>query len=645
MSRRVTKVDFAVLGPMRVHGTGGLIRLSGKPAAALCALLLHPNTVVSKDRLVAALWDDPPHSAVANVQTYIARLRRALKDAALTVETTGSGYLCAVEPHRLDLLAFQEAVRRARAEASRGQLAAAGAEYGGAMALWRGAPAENIALGAAMAPRVTTLEEQFAVVRSEWIDTRLALGQGEDLVADLRMLVAAHPLHERQWSQLMLALDQAGRRSEALDVFRQARQTLVAELGIEPGHELRESHARMLGRGEPPRAARRQEGRAWTPVCQLPPDIADFVGRRPELDGLLLRLRSSAQRGSSPAITVVSGLPGVGKTTLAIHLAHLLRSDYPDGQLFVRLRDGSQTPREPSEPLGELLQALGTTDEQLPHGVEKRAALFRQRLADRAVLIVLDDAVDAAQVRPLLPGTPRNAVLVTSRIRLATMEGAHQTVLGLPTSQDARLLLERIAGQDRLRADPEAAEQILRACGRLPLAIRVVGARLATRPAWPLRELAGRLEEQHRRLDELAADGLDVRAAVAGSYTALPSAARRAFRLLGMVKLESFAPWQVTALLGASTISADESLEMLVVHGLLEANGTDGSGQPRYRLHDLLRVFARERAAQEEGNEELVAAVSRYLTAHRAQAKATVRLPLLAGGCGLWRGGAGPSRA
>ncbi|MER6511309.1 BTAD domain-containing putative transcriptional regulator [Nonomuraea sp. NPDC001636] len=699
-------MDFAILGTIRLNGPGGRIRLSRKQRAVIAVLLLHPNATVSTERLIGFLWDDPPRSALSNVQTYVHQLRRSLEGSGLWLGTEGSGYACEVPPERLDLLVFEEGVRRARRERANGDLVAAEREYAAAVALWRGTPAEDVPLSGAVAPRITELEEQLAVARSEWIDVRLALGH-DGLAAELRTLVAAHPLRERLREQLVVALHRSGRRDEDLDAFREARELLVAELGIEPGPELRRLHAALLsgdadrrspllpgetdhhpppaaesGRHAPPPAADADRHRmppaadveadleadveagarpmAFRGLCQLPGDTADFVGRAGEIAELLELLRAGADR-LGPPIVVVSGLPGVGKTTLAVRLAHLLRADYPDGQLFVRLGRDARGPREAGELLDVLLRSLGLDGALIPVPVEERAGLLRQRLADRAVLLVLDDAVEEEQLRHLLPGTARGAVLVTSRSPLPALEGAVRLTLDLPDEKDARLLLERVAGPDRIGSAPGAAEQILRSCGRLPLAIRVAGARLATRPVWPVSEFATRLAG--RGLDELVVGGLDVRATFEPSYAALPDPARRAFRLLGLAGLDSVAEWSVAALLrGPATethaapagppgsdadadklgtaapeadadelaLEADAALETLVARGMLTSTEVDGAGQPRYRLHDLLRVYARERAQAEESPEGRRAALTGHvLECLRRTRAATRRLPIL----------------
>ncbi|MEV4568023.1 BTAD domain-containing putative transcriptional regulator [Nonomuraea sp. NPDC049419] len=647
-------MDFTILGPVRVLDEGRPIRLAARARAVLGVFLLHPGTVLSRDRLIASVWDDPPRSAVPNLQQYVTALRRA----GIGVESAPYGYLLRLEPDRLDLLTFDEAAHRARLEAARGDLAAAHRLFGRALALWRGRPAEDVPLAATVQARIAELEERRENARLAWIDVRLRLGLHDELVGELAPLVDSAPLNERLWHRLMLALHRAGRRAEALEAYRRARSTLVAELGIEPGHDLRTLHTALLNDADPMPsstvravgevgelggAAGRREGvssavghvlgedggvvrsrdagvslsrePAWAGVCLLPADIAEFVGRERESAELVAALKGG---GGAPPIVTVSGQPGVGKSTLAVHVAHRLRERYPDGQLFVRLAGASAAPRDASDLLAELLRVLGVDFAALPTGVEERAAVYRARLADRAVLVLLDDAAAEDQVQPLIPGTPRSAVLVTSRGPLPALPGATSYALDVPPLADARDLLAGVAGAERMAGDPEAAEAIVRSCGRLPLALRIAGARLATRPAWPPAELARRLRTASP-LNELRSGPLDVRATFEASYAALSEPARRAFRLLGSVPADGVAAWTVAALAGVSAHDVDASLEELAAAGLITAGDADAAASPRYRMHDLLRGFAGELFATEES------ARSRTAALRRATAEACAR--------------------
>ncbi|MEU4510749.1 BTAD domain-containing putative transcriptional regulator [Nonomuraea wenchangensis] len=619
-------MDFAILGPVQVTDTGRPVRLAAKARAVLGVFLLHPNTVLTRDRLITSVWDDPPRSALPNLQTYLTALRRA----AIEVETVPHGYRLCLGPDRLDALAFEEAVREARLEAARGEPATANRLFARALALWRGRPAEDVALAATVQARIAELEERRESARLGWIDVRLRLGLYDELISELTALVEAAPLNERLWHRLMLALHRAGRRAEALETYRRARAVLVAELALEPGQELRELHAAVLDDGPVP-APELETVRepAWTGICLLPADIADLAGRERETRDLTATLDGTETAGgSAPAIVTVSGPPGVGKTTLAVHVAHLVRDRYPDGQLFVRLHGASASPRDPSDLLAELLRALGVDSAGVPASTEERAATYRAMIADRAVLVLLDDAAGAAQVQPLIPGTPRSAVLLTSRGPLPGLPGAVTYALDVPTPAGARALLAGVAGADRVASDPEAAEAILDACGRLPLALRIAGSRLATRPAWPLAELARRLADASA-LNELRAGHLDVRATFEASYATLSPPARHAFRLLGSVAADGVAAWTVAALAGASAYDVDGSLEELAVAGLITAGAADAAAQPRYRMHDLLRGFAGELFRAEESGERRTAALRRVAAEARARAAgAAAELPL-----------------
>ncbi len=600
-------MDFSILGPLLI--TGRPMRLATKPRAVLSAFLLHPNAIVSCDRLIASVWDDPPRSAVANLQTYVSVLRRA----AIDVETKEQGYRLGLGPDRLDLLAFDEAVRQARLEAARGDLARAHRLFGRALSLWRGRPAEDVPLAGALTARITELEERRESARLGWIDVRLRLGLHDELVGELSALVEATPLNERLWHRLMVALHRSGRRAEALEAYRRARSTLVGELGVEPGQDLRSLHAAILDdapveppapaapaavRDAPPQETAERRGPTWRGICLLPADIADFVGREAEMRAIIAAL--GGRGGAAPPIVTVSGPPGVGKSTLAVRVAHLMRERYADGQLFVRLGGASPSPRDPADLLAELLRALGVEASVMPAATEERAAMYRARIADRAVLVLLDDAGGADQVRPLIPGTPTAAAIVTSRGPLPTVPGAVALRLDVPPPADARHLLAGVTGTGRVESDPESAEEIVRACGRLPLALRIAGARLVTRPAWPLAEFARRLTDTSARLNELHSGPLDVRGTFAMSYATLTPRTRQAFRLLGSVPADSVAAWTVAALTGESVNDVDHSLEELAAAGLITASDTDAAAQPRYRMHDLLRSFAAELFTAEE---------------------------------------------
>jgi tetratricopeptide (TPR) repeat protein/transcriptional regulator with XRE-family HTH domain len=364
--------------------------------------------------------------------------------------------------------------------------------------------------------------------------------------------------------------------------------------------------------GLPPGPVRRPPSGA---LCQLPPDVADFTGRAEEVALVGDLLADAAPDGRSPAVVVsaVAGKAGVGKTTLAVHVAHQLRRRFPDGQLYVNLRGAEPQPLDPGEALSRLLRALGVDGAAIPADLGERTALYRARLADRRVLVVLDDVASEAQVRPLLPGTAGCGVLATSRARLVGLEGARLLDLEVLPPGQAVELLGRNAGEARVAAEPEAATAIVGYCGRLPLAVRIAGAKLAGRPHWSLDRLAGLLADERSRLDQLTVGDLEVRASVALSYRALTGQQQWAFRLLGLLAVADFAAWTAAALLDITAEQAEELVDGLVQAQLLEVAGRDQTGQVRYRLHDLVRLYARERATVEDPPEQRQAGLARAL--------------------------------
>ncbi|HET6703863.1 transcriptional regulator, partial [Amycolatopsis sp.] len=421
---------FAVLGPLAVESPPGrwAVLRGERQRTLLAVLLLNAGQHVPVDVLVEALWPDgPPKSYTSNLHTYLSRLRDRIE--GLRVEHGPPGYRLHVEPEELDLLVFRAAVADGRRAAD--PVVAAG-HYRRALALWRGP-----VLAGLHVPRldadVARLESERLAVFEDCVDAELTAGRHGELTGELRAMITEHPLRERLAAQLMIALHRAGQQGSALEVYRRLRKTLIEELGVEPGAEARRVHAAVL-RGEDP--VPRLPPAVW-PVCQLPPDIGDFTGREAEL----AELTGVLGAGNGVPVAVLSGEPGAGKSTLAVRAAHRLRARFPDGQLYVPLAD-----RDIGEVLADLLRALGVPGPAVPDDVRARAAVFRGRLTDRRVLVVLDDAVDPEHVRTLLPGTPGCAVLVTSRRRLSGLAGAHRLAVGPLSGVDAAELLRRLAG-------------------------------------------------------------------------------------------------------------------------------------------------------------------------------------------------------
>jgi DNA-binding SARP family transcriptional activator/Tfp pilus assembly protein PilF len=590
-----TSPAFRILGPLEVTAGGQVIGLGGpKPRQLLAALALQPNVVVSTDVLVEVLWpDSAPRSAAANIRTYVHSLRRRFAeidpDLGERISSRASGYLLTALPDELDHLAFAAFASEAQEALERGEAEMALKLLDKAEGLWRGEVLEGLPHDHSWGATVARLAELRLSVQEQRLQARIDLGRCGEAVAELRGLVTEHPLREELWAQLIVALRAAGRTADAIEAYESAERVLDEELGAEPGARLRELRATLV-----PETSMLST-RATAPVCQLPLDLPDFTGRAQVVDDLVRLLRERTTR-NAPAIVVLSGAPGVGKSAVAVRVAHAVREDFPDGQLHVDLAGTSSSPRAPMGVLAELLRALGIPDAGLPREAAERAALLRSRLAGRRICIVLDDAGSAAQVRPLLPGAGACAVLVTSRILLPDLSGARSVDIDLLPEAEGARLLEGIVGAERVAAEPESAAAILRQCGHLPLAIRVAGAKLTHRPGWTLRLLADRLRDEHRRLDELRVGDLAVRASVTLSYDLLPMSAATAFRGLGLLGPVQFPGWVVAALLGRG--EADDVLDILVDGHLVELVGSDAAGQPRYRLHDLLRVYAVELAEQ-----------------------------------------------
>ncbi|MFE6615437.1 BTAD domain-containing putative transcriptional regulator [Amycolatopsis sp. NPDC057786] len=593
---------FGVLGPLTIESPDGrrTTPRGDHQRALLAVLLLNANSAVPVDALVETLWPDtPPKSYSSNLHTYVSRLRARFE--GLEIERDPHGYRLVVEPADLDLLSFREAVAAGKAAARAGDPAArVSAHYRRALAEWRGPVLSGLHVPRLDAD-IARLESERLAAFEDCVDAELSDGRHGELTGELQAMITEHPLRERLAAQLMIALHRAGRQADSLTVHRDLRATLVEELGVEPGAEVRRVHAAVL-RGEDPVPP--AKAAPVFPICQLPPDIADLAGRESEI----AKLSALLGEGKGVPVVVITGEPGAGKSTLAVTTAHRLRRSFPDGQLFVPLA-GASDPRELADVLGDLLRALGVTGPAIPDDVEARAAVYRGRLADRRVLVVLDDAASPEQVRALLPGTPGSAVLITSRQRLSGLAGADRLHLAPLSGAEAMTLLARLAGPDRVGAERADAERIAKACGNLPLALRIAGSRLAMRPGLPLGKLAGKLEDEVSRLDELQVSDLQVRGSIALSYQALSPAARRAFRLIGRCRTLDLPAWAVSTLIDDE--GADEAIDELVEASLLEATGLDPTGEQRFRVHDLVRVFATELGRALETHAERVATVAK----------------------------------
>ncbi len=625
----------SVLGSLTVFRRGMELTLgTGLRCVVLGLLAAHPNIKLHRESIIDVLWgSSPPATAVNQVQAHISRLRKILgPDGILSgpscpLESFGTSYMFRATSGQLDLLAFRDLGERARAARDRGDPRAACDLYDSAAGLWRGDPLAELDLLRA-SPAVVDLARRRTDLIVEYADAAFTAGSYDRVIPHLRALVGREPLNERAHARLMIALAHAGQQCAALRLFDELRSRLDDQLGVYPGAEIADAHEYVLkhelARREDTSAAtaasaaagrhavdlgvsRRADGRF--PVCQLPPAVPDFTGRSAEVASLTSLLAPAQGRVGVP-VAVISGPPGVGKTALALQVAHLTRRMFPDGQLHVELSGAARLPRDPLDALDALLRALGLRGPAIPDSAAERAAFFRSQTAGRKILIVADDAGSACQVRPLLPGTAGCAMIVTSRSRLGGLAGAHLSLDPL-TSQDALEMLARIAGGQRVADEAEASERLVSACGRFPLAVRIAGAKLATRTSWPVATVADAVSDQRRRLDELTLDDLAFRATVLPSYQALDTRSRRAFRLLGLLWPADVAEWVIAALLGEPAIS--DVVNVLVDKSLLAVVGTDATGEPRYRLYDLLRDFAVEQLSKEPENER-GAALIRVLT-------------------------------
>ena len=698
---------FRVLGPLEVLSTEGWTGIGApKWRSLLACLLVRPGELVPTDVLIDELWgESPPKRANNLVSIYVHRLRKVIDDTEGRVLVyRAPGYLLRLSAGDLDMQEFESRVAEGRSALAGGDPQKAAVLLRDALGLWRGPLFADVPRTSLLATRADLAQESRLTATELRIEADLACGRAAQVVAELRGLVAEHPMREQVWLLLMRALEEAGRRAEALGVFARAQEVIADELGVDPGVELQAFHRELLAadassaapsarpRAKPRRPpARDGRGAAREPTpgrdaedaasaavpaavvpsagsdresppgevagaiavgtfpeltpataspapdapvsapapwtvrpAQLPTDIGDFTGRETHVDHLctLLLEGNAASSPGAVRIAVVNGAAGLGKTTLAVHAAHQVGPQFPDGQLYVDLLGASPQSASPGEVLARFLRDLGVEGDKVPARDDERAALYRTTLTGRRVLIVLDNAKDAAQVRPLLPGSSSCAVLITTRNRTSDLASTRFLDLNVLEDTEALALFSRIVGEERAAAEPDATAEVLVACAGLPLAIRISAARLAARRQWRIATLADRLRNQHRRLDELKTGDLAVRASFQVSYDSLRTAGRdadpaRVFRLLGLWQGASISLAAAAALIGAPDDDVADALESLVDINLLESPAPDW-----YRFHDLLKVYAMERAQAEEPEAARDEAVNRLLWWYLDTAKA-----------------------
>ncbi len=629
------RVEFELLGDIRVRAEGRPLDVGhARQQCVLAVLLVEANRTVPVDAVIDRVWAQrPPKRARSTVYNYLSRLRQALAGTDVRIVRHSAGYCLTVDPIAVDLHRFQHLVAQARASTDDQRAVAL---FDQALQLWRGH-----AFATLDTPWLNTVREgldrQRLAAELDRNDLALALGQHTRLLADLSAGAATHPLDERLAGQLMLALYRSGRQADALAHFQQVRLRLADELGTDPSPPLRQLHHRILttdpALSGPAFSAARSTGRSSeSPVPrQLPSPPRAFTGRIHQLADLDALLPPAGDQPTAVVISAVSGTAGIGKTALAVHWAHRVADRFPDGQLYVNLRgfDPTGAVVKPAEAVRGFLDALGVSPQRIPPGLDAQAALYRGQLAGKRILVVLDNARDTGQVRPLLPGAPGCLVLVTSRHQLSGLvatEGAHPLTLDLLPIAEARDLLTGRLGANRLAAEPAAADDIITRCARLPLALAIVAARAATHPHFPLRAVADELRNARDRLDALADTdpASNVRAVFSWSYQSIGTPAARLFRLLGLHPGPS-----VSKAAAASLADLPPAQVRPLLAELARAHLIAETIPGRYTFHDLLRAYATEQVHREESHEQRHAAIHRMLDhyLHTARAAAELLFP------------------
>ncbi|MEO3805558.1 BTAD domain-containing putative transcriptional regulator [Nonomuraea sp. B1E8] len=613
-------LEIRFLGPLQVLAADEPVQFAGhRRIGVLARLALNAGQPVNAERILTDIWGDSSAATAAKqLHIVISKLRRALghHTAEEIIQTVPGGYRLALDPDHIDAHLFLRLAERARTGQSQGAGAAADALFREALRLWRGEPLAELTVPWARF-EATRLEEEHLTVLEDHADLRLAAGDHHAVAAELAVHVRAHPLRERPAAQLMLALHRAGRPSEALAVYQDTRRLMITELGLEPGAELRRLHQAVLVKDPvldlTTPAQQVTVGGPYT-LAEPPADTRTFTARAAEIHHLRTALGPDGSPAYGPSITVIDGPGGIGKSALAVHVAHAAAARFTDGVIYINLHGSTPglDPLTPVQALRHLLRSLGLDGTATSTDPDEAAARYRSLTATCNLLVILDNARDVRQIRPLIPAGPGCRVLITCRDGLATLDNARHLHLGALNAADAVALLSRLAGPDRVHAEPQAAARIAHLCGGFPLALRIVGARLAAHPGWTLSDLEGRLADATRRLDMLEYGELAIRASIAVSHHQLreePTGrdAAHLLPLLGLLDLPAYTPAATAALTGWPHHRAEAALERLRDARLLEL------GPDRYQFHDLVGLYARERAHQDLSEEKRAVAVRRVL--------------------------------
>jgi DNA-binding SARP family transcriptional activator len=630
-------IRYAVLGPVRAwQGDVELDLGSPQQRSVLAVLLLRRGRSVTVGELIDAVWgEEPPTAAVSVLRTYVSRLRKVLDQqrdtagAPQVIVSVADGYLAHVPEDALDLSVFEQQVAEANRRQAAGELPAAADLLRDSLDGWETTPLAGLPGPLAETERSRLIEKRLTALET-LLDIDIQLGRHREAIAQLTSLVTEHPLRERLSLLLMLALYRSGRQAEALAAYRRTRDILVADLGVEPGPPLRKLHDRILAADESldaavpaPQAQQAADPAAPAPPspkqlfrpAQLPADLPTFTGRGAELKEACTLLWEAGSHPATMAICTVGGMAGIGKTALAVHWAHHVADRFPDGHFFINLRgfDPTGSIVTPQEAVRTFLDALGVPPGCVPAGFDAQVALYRSLLAHRRVLILLDNARDSEQVRPLLPGSPLCLVIVTSRNQLTGLiagDGARPLTLHELTPEEAHEFLARRLGADRLAAEPQAAAAIIACCAGLPLALALVATR-AAQTGFALGAIADELHENQGSLDAFAGGDTrtDIRAVFSWSYDALSPPAARLFCLLSLHSGPEISA-QAAAALGGLSLRKTRGLLSELSRANLLAEHFPG----RYALHDLLRVYATERLSTEQPASERDQAVERLLS-------------------------------